>query len=319
MKMETKQEVFARYEKEYCQARVVKGGRKILTKIIDTVRSVTGMGRKSIIRTFNRIQKKDPYVGETRGRPLYYTPDVTVALKEIWETGSEVCGELLHPMVKEYIHILKRDTMWKQGDETTRKLLTMSEGTMKNRIGNFVKARGKGRGLSYIKSALPWEMLEVHPDTGSEFINWHLKGWCDMNGIAMTRSRPNHKNDNANVEERNGHIVRKYIGYVRLDCPEAVDALNDVYAILNPYLNHFVASKRLLEKYEVSGKWKKRYEPIAKTPYQRVLENGHISNEVKEKLKQEHEKLNPLVMKKEIDRLKKILYDTEKKYGTTEF
>ena len=164
-----------------------------------------------------------------------------------------------------------------------------------------------------------WKMLEVHPDTGSEFINWHLKGWCDMNNIAMTRSRPNHKNDNAHVEERNGHIVRKHIGYIRLDCKQAVDALNDVYVVLNPYLNHFVASKRLLEKYEVNGKWKKKYEKIAKTPYQRVLENEHISNEVKEKLKQEHEKLNPKIMKKEIDRLKKILYDTQKKYGTTEF
>ncbi|PJC56213.1 hypothetical protein CO026_01560, partial [Candidatus Kaiserbacteria bacterium CG_4_9_14_0_2_um_filter_41_32] len=137
--------------------------------------------------------------------------------------------------------------------------------------------------------------------------------------IAMTRSRPNHKNDNAHVEERNGHIVRKHIGYIRLDCKQAVDALNDVYVVLNPYLNHFVASKRLLEKYEVNGKWKKKYEKIAKTPYQRVLENEHISNEVKEKLKQEHEKLNPKIMKKEIDRLKKILYDTQKKYGTTEF
>ena len=81
MKMETKKEVFNRYGKEYYKARISKGGRKILTKIIDTVKDVTGMGRKSIIRTFNRNQKKDPYVDETRGRPLYYTPDVTVALK----------------------------------------------------------------------------------------------------------------------------------------------------------------------------------------------------------------------------------------------
>jgi len=391
--METKKEVFSRYGKEYYQARKKKGKRKTLTKIIDTVKDVTGMGRKSIIRSFNRNQMKDPYVEETRGRPLYYTPDVTVALKEVWEAGSEVCGELLHPVVAEYVNILKRDKMWKQGEVATGKLLAMSEGTMKNRVGNFLKARGKGRGmsstspslikniipifhgdwskklpgtgqidtvvhckdtlkgdyvftlnytdiptlwcilqaqwnkgqiatkdsLSYIKKILPWTMLEVHPDTGSEFINWHLKTWCDIQKIHMSRSRPNHKNDNANVEERNGHIVRKYIGYVKLDCKETVDRLNDVYEILNLYLNHFVASRRILEKYEVNGKWKKKYEKIAKTPYQRVLENEHISNEVKEKLKQEHKKLNPLVMKKEIDRRKKILYDTQRKYETTEF
>ena len=80
-----------------------------------------------------------------------------------------------------------------------------------------------------------------------------------------------------------------------------------------------MASRRLIEKYEVDGKWKKKYEKVAKTPYQRVLEGEHISDEVKEKLRQEHAKLNPLVMKTEIDRLKKVLYATQRKYGTVEF
>ena len=393
MKMETRQEVYARYKDEYYKAKTVTGGRKILTRIIDTVKSVTSMGRKSIIRSFNNAQKKDPCKEERRGRLLYYTPDVTVALKEVWETGGEVCGELLHPMIKEYVDILKRDKMWKHADEATGKLLAMSTGTTKNRVGKFLKAKRKGHGisstspsqlkhiipifhgdwslklpgtgqidtvvhcghtlvgdivfslnytdistlwvivraqwnkgqlatqesLSYIKSVLPWTMIEVHPDTGSEFINWHMKGWCDIQNVVMTRSRPNHKNDNMHVEERNGHIVRKWIGYTRLDCKEAVNALNDVYAVLCPYLNHFVASKRVLEKFEFDGKWKKKYEKIAKTPYQRVLENENISNEVKEKLQLEHQKLNPLVMKKEIDRLKKVLYDMQKKYGTGGF
>lgn len=391
--METKQEVFDRYEEEYQKAKTIEGGRKVLTKIIDTVKSVTGMGRKSIIRAFNRIQIEDPCTEEQRGRSLYYTPDVTVALKDIWEAGGEVCGELLHPMTAEYVEVLIRDKMWKHSDEVTGKLLAMSVGTTKNRVGNFLKARRKGRGVSstspsqlkhiipifhgdwgskppgtgqidtivhcghtlagdmvfslnyidiptlwditraqwnkgqeatreslaYIKSMLPWLLVEVHPDTGSEFINWLMKRWCDMQNITMSRSRPNHKNDNMHVEERNGHIVRKWIGYIRLDCKEAVDALNDVYTVLNPYLNHFVASKRVIEKYEVDGKWKKIYEKVAKTPYQRVLEHKDISDEIKEGLKLEHQKLNPAIMKKEIDRLKKILYDTQRKYGKSEF
>lgn len=393
MKMETKQEIFDRYKKEYYKARTVTGGKKTLTKIIDTVRDVTGMGRKSIIRVFNRLQVKNPYYEEQRGRHVYYTPDTTAALKEIWETGGEVCAELLHPIVTDYVSILKRDKMWSHGDEATGKLLSMSTGTMKGRVGDFFKIRRRGRGVSstspsllkniipifhgdwskklpgtgqidtvvhcghtlagsmvfslnyidvptlwdimhaqwnkgqvatqeslaYIESALPWKMLEVHPDTGKEFINWHMKGWCDIQNIKMSRSRPSHSNDNMHVEERNGHIIRKWIGYMRFDCKEAVDALNDVYAVLCPYLNHFVASRRVIEKFEVNGKWKKKYEKVAKTPYQRVLESEHISDEVKEKLRQEHSKLNPLVMKNEIDRLKKILYDTQRKHGTVEF
>lgn len=393
MKMETKHEVFARYQKEYLRVRRQKGKRVELSTIITTIQSVTGMGRKSVIRALRHRQLQDPMLEECRGRRMYYTPDTTAALKDIWEAGAEVCGELLYPMVAEYISILTRDKLWKHGDEATGKLLSMSMGTMKDRINTFQKIRRKGRGVSStspsqlkhiipifhgdwsqklpgtgqidtvvhcghslmgdmvftlnyidvptlwdilyaqwnkgqvatqesllrIKETLPWRMLEVHPDTGSEFVNWHMKGWCDIQDIIMTRSRPNHSNDNMHVEERNGHIVRKWIGYVRLDCREAVDALNDVYAVLCPYLNHFVASRRVTEKYEVEGKWKKKYEKVAKTPYQRVLENEHIPADVKEKLKREHEVLNPLTMLKEIERLKKVLYDTQRKYGTTGF
>jgi hypothetical protein len=390
MKMEAKNEVFYRYLKEYLKLRRQLGKRTELSAVISTIESVTGMGRKSIIRRLRNLQLRDPAQAEHRGRSVYYTPDTTAALKEVWETGSEVCGELLHPMVSEYISILIRDKLWKHSDEATGKLLSMSMGTMKNRINKFLKIRRKGRGVSstspsllkhiipifhgdwsqklagtgqidtvvhcghslrgdlvftlnyidvptlwdilraqwnkgqvatqesllHIKEGLPWPLLEVHPDTGSEFVNWHMKGYCDTNDIIMTRSRPNHSNDNMHVEERNGHIVRKWIGYQRLDCVEAVDALNDVYAVLCPYLNHFVASRRVIEKYEVNGKWKKRYEKVAKTPYQRVLENEQIDEAIKEKLRLEHATLNPQTMLKEIERLKKALYDTQRKYGT---
>ena len=393
MNMETKQAVFNRYKEEYFKARKQSGKRKTLTSIIDTIISVTGLSRKAVIRTFHRMQMRDPAHREGRGRHVYYTPDTTAALKDIWEAGSEVCGELLHPMVAEYVSILGRDKMWKHSDTATGKLLAMSMGTMKNRIEGFIKIRRKGRGISStspsqlkhiipifhgdwnlkppgtgqidtvvhcghslkgdmaftlnytdistlwcllkaqwnkgqlatqsslatIKTILPWVMIEVHPDTGSEFINWLMKEWCDTNNIIMTRSRPNHSNDNMHGEERNGHIVRKWIGYQRLDCVEAVAALNDVYAVLCPYLNHFVASRRVIKKYEVDGKWKKKYESVAKTPYQRVLENEYIAEEVKVMLRHEHATLNPRTMLKEIERLKKVLYDIQRKYGTTGF
>ena len=392
MNMETKEEIFKRYKKEYFKAKTLKkGGRKVLTNILDTVCEVTGMWRKSVIRKFNHLQRKDPYSEEKRGRPTYYTPDVTAALKVVWEAGAEVCGELLHPMVREYIQIFQRDGTWKQSDEATGKLLAMSEGTMKTQVGRFMKIRKKGKGISstspsllkniipifhgdwskkppgfgqidtvvhcghtligdmvfslnyidistlwdsmraqwnkgqvatqeslaYVKDYLPWPLLYVHPDTGSEFINWFTKGYCDANNIEMTRSRPNHKNDNMHVEERNGHVIRKWIGYMRFDCKEAVDALNNVYEVLSPYLNHFVASRRVIEKIEAHGKWKKRYEKVAKTPYTRVMEHPDISSEVKEKLRLEHAQLNPAIMKKEIERLKAILYDVQRKYGKT--
>jgi len=394
MTMETKQEIFERYQKEYFKARIKKrGGRKRCGEILDIVCDISTMHRKAAIRKFSTIQTNDSSIGEKRGRSLCYTPDVTAALKDIWDTSNGLCGELLHPLIKEYLDILQRDTMWQHSDEATGKLLAMSTGSVKERVSHFMRAKRNGRGFSstspsqlkhiipifhgdwsekppgtgqidtvvhcghilagdmvftlnyvdvpvlwdilraqwnkgqvatqesllFIKERLPWNMLEVHPDTGGEFINWHMKGWCDTNKINMSRSRPNHSNDNMHVEERNGHIVRKYIGYIRLDCKEAVDALNDVYDVLCPYLNHFITSRRIIEKFEVNGKWKKKYEKVAMTPYQRVLAHPKISEEVKEKLRIEHAKLNPLIMKREIDRLRRVLYDVQKKHGTTEF
>ena len=389
MTMETKQEVFKRYLEEYISAK-----KKQKTAILDTVCNVTGIGRKSAIKKLRRLQMKDSCQEEKRGRPTYYTADVVWALKDIWQrAGNEVCAELLHPQITEYVSILLGDKMWKHGDEVTGKLLGMSMGTMKIMIGNFLKVKRKGRGFSTtspshlkkiipiftgpwilvkagsgqvdtvahcgssvsgnflyslnfidiatmwdilraqwnkgqeetvnslecIRKKLPFLMTAVHPDTGSEFVNWHCKNYCDTNHIDMTRSRPNHKNDNAYVEERNGHIIRKEIGYIRLDCREAVKALNDVYEVLCPYRNHFIASRKCIEKVKIGSKYVKKYEKVAKTPYQRVLENVHISNEVKEKLKTEHATLNPVIMRKEIDRLKKILYDVQRKYGTSNF
>lgn len=385
MTMATKNEIFRRFLREYLKAdKRRKGG------ILDNVCDTTKLNRKSAVRRFRVLQSRNPRKEETRGRPAYYTPDATAALKAVWEAGNELCGELLFPMVREYQETLARDGLWQNSEEATGKLLAMSLGTMKSRIGGFLKARGKGRGFSLtspsnlkriipiftgpwreespgsgqidtvahcgssllgdfaytlnyvdiptlwdvaraqwnkgqratvenlegIKEALPFPLRKIHPDTGSEFINWLCKGYCDTNKIEMTRSRPNHKDDNAYVEERNGHVVRKYAGYARYDCPEAVQALNDLYAVLCPYLNHFIPSRKCLEKKKVGSKYVKRYEPVAKTPYQRVLENGHISDETKEKLRQEHARLNPLVMKKEVARLSAVLYDVQKKHGS---
>lgn len=79
-----------------------------------------------------------------------------------------------------------------------------------------------------IKERLPFKWIMGHPDTGSEFINWIAKEWCDENGIALTRSEPGKKNDNMYVEERNGHVVRRYLGWTRLDAdPAIVNLINE--------------------------------------------------------------------------------------------
>lgn len=169
--------------------------------------------------------------------------------------------------------------------------------------------------MAYMADDLPFSVIEWHPDSGSEFINWHCKEWCDKHGFKLTRSRPNRKNDNCFVEERNGHIVRKWVGCVRLDAKNITKALNEVYDILNPYTNHFVVSVRVINKERLGSKWKVTREKISKTPYQRILERNDVTEEVKNKLKKEHAKLNPLKLKKEINKRLKQVFDLQKNCG----
>ena len=169
-------------------------------------------------------------------------------------------------------------------------------------------------GLSSIHGVFPFAWIEAHPDTGSEFINWHCKKWCDTKKIAMTRSEPNKKNDNMYVEKRNGHVVRKYLGYRRFDCPKVVPLMNDFYHVLSLYLNHFKAVRRQTSKERVGSKYVRKYEKVAKAPYQRVLEHPAVDEAVKEKLRREHATLNPLVLKREMDTRKEIVHKQQTRH-----
>jgi hypothetical protein len=171
------------------------------------------------------------------------------------------------------------------------------------------------KSLQVIQERMPFPLRSVHPDSGSEFINRFVIGWCVKEEIEPSRSRPGKKNDNMYVEERNGHVIRKHIGYTRLDCMEAVDALNAVYDVLTPYLLHFVAVRRTLKKEKLQSKYLRTYEKMPQTPYQRILEHRAVGEETKEKLRREHAKLNPLLLKHEMEKRLQTLYDVQKRYG----
>jgi hypothetical protein len=170
--------------------------------------------------------------------------------------------------------------------------------------------------LDAMRKNTPFPWTEIHPDSGSEFINAHCLKYAGDTGLRMTRSRPYHKNDNCFVEERNGHIVRAYVGYERLDVREVVVALNALYDVLTPYLNHFIASRRIVSKQRIGAKWKVTREKVAQTPYQRVLAKTDVSDEVKVTLKAVHATLNPKTMKAEVDRLSKRVHAIQERYGT---
>ncbi|MFH1947352.1 MAG: hypothetical protein ABIJ23_04330 [Candidatus Magasanikbacteria bacterium] len=167
--------------------------------------------------------------------------------------------------------------------------------------------------LVAIKRLLPFSWIMAHPDTGSEFINWIAKDWCDEQGILLTRSEPGKKNDNMYVEERNGHVVRKFLGWQRLDAGAGiVSIMNDYYETLDLYLNHFQAVRRTVSKTKVGSKYKREFEKVAQTPYQRLMDNIDISGTMKARVEKEHQDLNPLLLKDKLDILQKKIFKFQK-------
>lgn len=169
--------------------------------------------------------------------------------------------------------------------------------------------------LIVIKERLPFPWIMGHPDSGGEFINWVTKEWCSQNGIQLTRSEPGKKNDNMYVEERNGHVVRKYLGWLRLDAdPKIVDLINSYYEVLDLYLNHFQAVRRTVSKERINSKYHRVFEKVAQTPYQRLRGRKEISQATKDRLTKEHALLNPLLLKEKLDTLKKRIFDFQRTY-----
>lgn len=158
--------------------------------------------------------------------------------------------------------------------------------------------------LEALVARFPFSLSEIHPDTGTEFVNYHVKRWADSEKIAMTRSEPYKKNDNMCIEERNNTIPRRHLGYVRLDTQALVSLAGEILRSACIIHNHFRPVRRMIEKKRVGAKWHRTYEKTAKTPYRRIMDNPDVSVFIKEKLQAQHDALNPLQLKRELDTLK---------------
>jgi hypothetical protein len=162
--------------------------------------------------------------------------------------------------------------------------------------------------LDSIRASLPFPILEIHPDNDSGLVNHLLFRYCRQHQIAFSRSRPLHKNDNAWVEQRNWTHIRKEVGYRRFDSPQACDLLNQLYIALAQWKNFFLPTMKLIEKRRVRGKIHRRYDE-PKTPYQRVIESGQLPTEALQILKATFDGLNPVELKRTIERCKKDLFN----------
>jgi hypothetical protein len=154
--------------------------------------------------------------------------------------------------------------------------------------------------ISGMRTRLPFPLLGIDSDNGSEFINDLLYRYCLEEKITFTRSRPYRKNDQAHVEQKNWSVVRHTVGYDRLESEEEQLLLDEIYADLRFYVNFFQPVLKLVEKIYVDGKVIKKYDQ-ATTPYRRVLASANVALVDKAKLSNLYFQLNPVVLRNRID------------------
>jgi len=152
------------------------------------------------------------------------------------------------------------------------------------------------------RQCLPFPLLGLDTDNGGEFINYDLLRYCEEEQITFTRARAYRKNDQAHVEEKNGSVVRRVVGYDRYEGKNAWQALTALYGTLRLYVNFFQPSMKLLSKERKEGRTKKRYDK-AQTPYQRALGSSAIREDRKIQLRDSYARLDPAVILKELERL----------------
>ena len=156
--------------------------------------------------------------------------------------------------------------------------------------------------LKEMRQKLPFSLLGIDSDNGSEFINKDLWEYCQKQKLSFTRSRPYRKNDNCFVEQKNYSVVRRAVGYARYDTEAQLHLLNELYATLRLYTNFFQPTMKLKSKERVGSKVIKRYDP-AQTPYQRVLAAAQVSEAEKQRLRAKYKTLNPAALKRKLMRL----------------
>ena len=169
----------------------------------------------------------------------------------------------------------------------------------------FIGVWGKGQqrvgaAIHNVQQRLPFKLLGLDSDNGSEFINQDLARWCHHEGITFTRSRPYKKNDNCFVEQKNGAIVRRVIGRDRYSSKQSYETLNRIYYLLRLYVNFFQPAMKLVSKTRHGAEVHRVYD-TALTPYQRVVKSGVIEEVSKVQINSIYAHLNPVRLLKQIN------------------
>lgn len=156
--------------------------------------------------------------------------------------------------------------------------------------------------LEEIAGVMPFPVLGVDSDNGSEFINHHLLDWCEKRKITFTRSRPGNSNDGAHVEQKNWAVVRTVVGYHRYDTAAELALLNETWALQSLMTNYFLPQQKLISKVRHGAKVTKKHDK-ATTPHRRAERHAAVTVEDKTILTDTYTDLNPAAIQRQIQAL----------------
>jgi len=156
------------------------------------------------------------------------------------------------------------------------------------------------RALKTVCCRLPFEMKGLFFDNGIEFINHLLvQEFKDAKGVDVARGRSGKSNDQCHIEQKNNTFVRQVFGHVRIEDPNLIPLMNEIYEVWGKLHNYFMPQMKLISKDRIGSKVKKKYDK-PKTPYQRLMECETFPEEQKEKLRKIKATLNPFELQAEL-------------------
>lgn len=164
--------------------------------------------------------------------------------------------------------------------------------------------------VEQIRVKLPFPMLGLDVDNDSAFINETVVGYCKDREVELTRSRAYKKNDQAWIEQKNGAVVRKLVGYGRLEGATATAALGQLHEVARLYVNFFQPSFKLKSKTRAGAKVTKKYH-LPATPYERLLTDDRVTVESKKQLRQIFSTLDPVQLLNQIREAQRNLTQQE--------
>ncbi len=167
--------------------------------------------------------------------------------------------------------------------------------------------------LTTVRQLLPFPLIGLDTDNGSEFMNYGLLAYCERETIQFTRGRVRRKNDQCFVEQKNGSIVRQLVGYDRYEGSLAYRQLAELYRVVRLYVNFFQPSMKLTTKTRDGSRVRKRYD-IAQTPYQRLSNLDALDRDLRDRLPSIYERLDPVDLLRQLEKLQDAFWRHAKEW-----